>query len=163
MRHPLPVLALAAIICPSVGSGPTLALASQGPPAPSCDVVGLVMTQETRKEPGRGLSEGTTFTYTDITLRIVNQAYTSEGDEALAGNVGAALACDHEPGSEVTFQLRDNNQSIMDWLLGKTHEGLCVKGTSQYFGDGNFQSGNWLTITESLDGAACDTASTPQP
>ncbi|MEM6812402.1 MAG: hypothetical protein AAF549_08040, partial [Pseudomonadota bacterium] len=44
--------------------------ASRSMPAPVCGIIGKVITDEIRKEPGRGLSQGTTFEYRDITIQL---------------------------------------------------------------------------------------------
>ncbi len=113
--------------------------------APVCNFIGVVQDINVRKEDGKGISEGKTFTYIDVTVDIVKGGTQDSTD--------SASVCNIEDGSRQIFQMRNS-------ILGKYHPhipklGACIKGYSQFMGDGNFMSGRWLTVEENLDAASC--------
>lgn len=125
------------------------------PPAPACTITGKIISQTERIEPGRGLSDGQQFTYIDLETLVISQEYQSDGGRQLAESQSGGVDCKNTPGSTAVFQLQTGNQTLMQWLFGYDLAGKCIRGSSQYFGDGNFRSGNWLTVAEELPESAC--------
>ena len=115
--------------------------ASRSPDAPNCHFIGEIQNIEVRKEKGKGLSEGRTFKYIDITVHKVKSAEEAEG----------LIGCSDD---EIqTFQMHGSFLGIYDTSVPK--KGECIKGYSNYMGDGNFLSGNWLTVQEKLPSESC--------
>lgn len=122
----------------------SLTYASIGPVSLRCSFVGVVKDVSIRKEPGRGISEGETFTYIDVKISIVKD---DENDS------DSHDRCDFPIGSLQTFQMHKT-------LMGKNSpsvpkENSCIKGSSQFIGDGNFMSGDWLAVEETLPSEDC--------
>jgi hypothetical protein len=121
------------------------AVASIGIAAPECSFVGKVTDVSIRKEPGSGMSEGQTFTYIDVTVDVVN------GMEKERHN--GMLGCDIPSGSVKVFQMRRTLMGKYSRSVPKV--GSCIKASAQVMADGNFMSGNWLTVNEKLPKTSC--------
>jgi len=125
--------------------GGGVSYASRSMDAPKCSFIGVVQDVNVRKEDGEGLSKGKSFTYIDVTVDIV-KGHMQDATDSLLG-------CNIEEASRQVFQMQNS-------ILGKYHPhvpklGACIKGYSQFIGDGNFMSGRWLTVEENLDAASC--------
>lgn len=131
------LLLLLCLICSSNTSE-----ASISPSAPNCYFKGQVDQISLRKEKGRGLSEGKTHKYIDVTIKMVQINY---GKDPIKG-------CSDE--SIQILQIHGSILGTIDPSLPK--KGSCIKGYSNYSGDGNFMSGNWLNIEETLPHNNCE-------
>jgi len=123
---------------------PFTSYASRSPEAPKCYIKGKVTDVTIRKEPGRGLSEGRTFKYIDVTIHRSEKSEQNIEDLRTSG-------CSTE--NIITVQMRGSLLGIYDPKIPKKDE--CIKGYSNFFGDGNFMSGNWLTVEEELTPEEC--------
>lgn len=122
-----------------------ITFASIGPVSPKCPFIGEVKDITSRKEAGGGISEGKFFTYIDLTLSITH-IYDKEPQDSL-------IDCNIVEGERQIFQMHNS-------FLGKYNPsipkiGTCIKGYSQFKGDGNFMSGRWLTVEEKLPITSC--------
>lgn len=134
--------------------------ASMSMEAPICNLKGMVLNEEKRIEPGRGMSEGQSFEYHDIEIQVLSLGYEhKEGEAAFAGKK-IPFSCDmHEDMSEV-YQ-KQSSQTIFETLsnflkTNKSLKGQCISAKTNYFGDGNFQAGNWIYDIEVLDRTVCE-------
>ncbi|MDE0723238.1 MAG: hypothetical protein OSB62_00895 [Alphaproteobacteria bacterium] len=108
------------------------AQASKAPDQPSCDITGKVLKIEKRNEPGRGLSEGLTNKYLDVTVRVKQTAH-AEKDE-----------CGNMVGAEHIYQMHGGMMNALKAPKAET----CIKAKTNISGDGNFMFGNWLSEIE---------------
>lgn len=127
--------------CVFTGQG----FASQSPDMPPCSFSGEVKEVSTRREPGRGLSEGETFIYIDIKIE------PTEG--ALSKIENTPVGCPALDNGLMTVQM--NSSMLRKYTLSLPKKGDCIKGFSLFSADGNFMSGNWLTVEETLPAADC--------
>lgn len=142
MKNVLRLVLMGAFLC--VGAGHTKA--SKGIEAPFCPFVGKVVKREMRVEDGAGLSEGTKFIYVDVSVRI---SESRKGEQE-----HSPMPCDLSEGSTYIMQMYGDIKGLRNPKIPA--EGACVKGTSHLFSDGNFMSGNWLTVVETLGAEACE-------
>ncbi len=115
------------------------AYASQYPLQPTCDITGKVLKVEKRDELGRGLSEGYTHKYLDVTVRVKQTAHP-EKDE-----------CGNMVGSEHIYQMHGGMLNALKAPKPET----CMKAKTNVSGDGNFMFGNWLSEIEKLPMETC--------
>lgn len=128
-----------ALIC-SLNTGELWA--SQSPVVAPCPFVGKVLDRKIRREDGQGISEGQTLRYVDITIKIAQAILETKP------------RCDFKKGQDVVVQMHG---SVLGFFApGYPIVGQCVKGFAQYSADGNFMSGNWLTVEEKLAPEQCE-------
>lgn len=119
--------------------------ASKSPDMPPCHFTGEVKEVSTRREPGRGISEGETFVYIDIKI-----APTAAALSKIESTPEGCPALDN---GQVTVQITPSMMSQHSIRLPQ--KGHCIKGFSRFSADGNFMSGDWLTIEETLPAEGC--------
>jgi hypothetical protein len=112
--------------------------------SPKCEFIGEVESVTLRKEQGRGISEGKTFGYVDVSVKVahfykVNDAYPT--------------SCNKNKEIQ-TFQIKETFLKLLSPSLPK--KGQCIKASVKFSGDGNFMSGSWLTIIEELKPEDCN-------
>ena len=117
------------VFCVGFNVAGTSVMASRSMEMPNCHFSGVVQDISVRKEPGRGLSEGRTFTYIDITVGHIK----ADGDDT-----GYCSVDDVQ-----TYQMRKGDKP-------KPKVGQCIQAFSNFSGDGNFMSGNWLNVDSLL-------------
>ncbi len=113
--------------------------ASKAPDQPTCDITGKVLSIEKRNEPGRGLSEGLTNKYLDVTVRVKQTAH-AEKDE-----------CGNMVGAEHIYQMHGGMMNALKAPKAET----CIKAKTNISGDGNFMFGNWLSEIEKTPMETC--------
>ena len=124
----------------------SVSFSSQSMAARSCHFKGLVKDVSVRKEPGQGISHGETLVYIDVTIDVIEGEYHEHTD--------GMMGCSVPHNSEQVLQMHGTSMGIDEPSLPKV--GKCIKGSSRYSGDGNFMSGNWLTVVEELPTSACE-------
>lgn len=125
-------------------------LASVSMAAPVCSVKGVVISEDTRTEKGQGMSEGQTFKYHDVKVKVIKSEIASAEDKNIfKGHTG----CD--PKAEMTFQKRKDSSLKGIFKSEPDIVGECIKARTHFSADGNFMSGNWLYDIQVLDMAAC--------
>ena len=113
--------------------------------APNCPFIGKVGKLELREEDGEGISKGFSHRYIDITVFILDGTSVEPNDQM--------LGCDNPAGSVQVFQMHATKFKL--YHPGLPRPGDCIKGYSHFSADGNFVSGNWLTIEETLEKEEC--------
>lgn len=121
------------------------AYASISMEAPNCPFMGKVGKLELREEDGEGISKGFAHRYIDITVFIL--------DGTITGPNQRMLGCDIPDNSVQVFQMHATKFKLHHPALPDVGE--CIKGYSHFSADGNFVSGNWLTIEEILEKEEC--------
>lgn len=124
--------------------------------APKCIVKGIVLSEVTREEEGRGISSGQNFIYYDLTLKLTERSFLNEQEKELAGPT-EEYSCDNTP-KEIMYQKRTNGKSAFLDSIGLDN-GLvekCIRGETHFSADGNFMSGHWLYNIEVLNDADCN-------
>jgi|GEM_PF-5204144 len=121
------------------------AQASQGEPMPECRITGKVISETYRKEAGQGMSEGQTFWYHDIAIKLS------------ADKRQNSPSC-NESNKVHIYQMRDGVKASYDddETPPTKRIGTCISATTKFHADGNFMSGNWIyNIVEAPD-ASCN-------
>lgn len=124
--------------------------ASRSVAAPVCAIKGIVISEKTRTEKGRGLSDGQEFKYHDVKIKVLENAIASEEEKKIF---------QHHPGcnpiGEITYQKRRESSLKGIFKSDPVIAGKCIRATTHFFADGNFMSGNWLYDIQVLDMVAC--------
>jgi len=115
--------------------------------AHSCSFIGEVIDTSLRKEKGRGISHGKTLSYIDVTIHITDGETKEDSD----GKMG----CKTTINTESVFQMHVSIWGLFSPSIPK--KGRCIKAKSEFSADGNFKSGNWLTVLEELPSHNCST------
>ncbi|MFN3700721.1 MAG: hypothetical protein ACK4VI_04265 [Alphaproteobacteria bacterium] len=126
-------------------------IASISIPAPECAITGLVLNQENRDQAGGGISEGKTFRYQDLQIKIIEINYSENGKDGAMINDAKPYNCDFVSDEKITYQIRDYSESKNKSLLGE-----CIQANTKYMADGNFMSGNWIYNIAVIEQAFCN-------
>ena len=105
----------------------------------TCSIIGMVTDVQSRKEAGRGLSEGKVFTYIDVTIALKS--------------INDNMSCKGNADGYSTFQMHSSFLGVYAPSVPK--KGTCLKGSAKIMADGNFMSGHWLTVQEKLPKEQC--------
>lgn len=133
------ILTLAIITLFTITTAPS-AIASISPDSgKTCSIIGVVTDVQSRKEAGRGLSTGETFTYIDVTIALKD--------------INDNVSCKGNKDGQSTFQMRSSFLGVYAPSVPK--KGTCIKGSARIMADGNFMSGHWLTVEEKLPEGQC--------
>ena len=113
--------------------------ASRSMAAPVCAIKGVVISENTRTEKGRGMSEGQVFKYHDVKINVLENGIASEEEKEIF---------QHHPGcnptGEITYQKRRESSLKGIFKSDPVIVGKCIRATTNFSADGNFMSGNWL-------------------
>tara|TARA_B100002003_G_C14081547_1_gene520292 strand:+ start:341 stop:778 length:438 start_codon:yes stop_codon:yes gene_type:complete len=134
------------------------ALASRSFEAPECKLQGIVLSENERSETGQGLSEGHTYHYLDLTIKIENLSYTDPTLKTVYTGKEKPYNCEFSGNEILIYQKKDVPQNSQKNPSGEDAErltGKCITAKTQFFGDGNFMSGNWLYDIQILNDDAC--------
>lgn len=123
------------VFCAGFSVAATTAMASQSMAMPKCHFMGVVQDIAVREERGMGLSQGQIFTYVDVTVGQIQ----SEDDDTGYCNVDDVQ----------TYQMRKSDTP-------RPKLGQCIQAFSNFSGDGNFMSGNWLTVESQFPEEFCE-------
>lgn len=134
--------------------------ASQSQRAPICDITGYVISEERRIEELSGMSEGETFNYHDLNVKIISSNFNDPKDKNIFKNEALPFSCNMEPDSHHVFQSRKTSfdAGFFTSLLNiniPAYKGLCIHAKTNASGDGNFTYGNWIYDIEVLDNSKC--------
>ena len=114
--------------------------------SPVCNVAGIVKTIDTRTVAGKGISQGETFVYTDITLDVSEAEFTNQKEATKYTSNNTEFNCSIIT-NEQTYQLQNGTTP--------PEIGECIASKTHFLADGNFMSGNWIYDIKSIDDRFC--------